>query len=72
MSNKQLRINSKTGYPQVIVTQLKWLDGEYQIEQGTGNGDVDLTERHNDVISIRRDQAILLAETILKYEGELV
>lgn len=70
--NNQLRINSETNYPQVIVTQLKWLDGEYQIEQGRGSGDVDLTNTNNDVISISRDQAIKLAKTILEFEGELV
>lgn len=71
--NKQLRINSETDYPQVIVTQLKWLNGEYQIEQGKNfPEEVDLHDFSNDVISISRDQAIKLAEAILEFEGELV
>lgn len=69
--NKQLRIDSET-HPQVIVTQLKWLDGEYQIEQGTGSQEVNLSNINNDVVSISRDQAIQLAKTILEFEGELV
>lgn len=70
--NKQLRINSES-HPQVIVTKIKCLDGEYQIEQGTDQkGEVDLSDRRNDVVSITREQAIKLAKTILEFEGELV
>lgn len=70
--NKQARIDSDgEDYPQIVVTQLKWLCGEYQIEQGD-SGEVDLHDSENDVISISRDQAIKLAKQILEFEGELV
>lgn len=68
MKETQKRIDSEE-CPQVIVTQPRYLGGEYQIEQGTGNAPVDLDDPCNDIVSISREQAIEIAKFTLSNEG---
>lgn len=58
-------------YPTVSLTKVLFLDGEFQIVQGSGSAEFDPSANH-DVVSVSGTQAVALAHAILKFAGEAV
>lgn len=58
-------------YPTVNLTKVLFLGGEFQIEQGPRGVDFDQHGK-NDVISVSGEQAVALANAILKFAEEVM
>jgi len=57
-------------YPEVSVSIVHFLDDEVQIEQGRSDGEVDLNDGNNDLISMSPAQALQMAHLIIDTIGE--